>query len=67
MRGKLPYVVLAASAFVAVFSALGMNDRVRVVDIILLFGSGVGTGAGIVATVVQERLRRSHSPVTKIQ
>jgi hypothetical protein len=67
MRGKLPYVVLAASVLTALFSALGMNDRVRVVDIILLFGSGVGTGAGIVATVVQERLRRSHSPVTEIQ
>jgi hypothetical protein len=60
MRDKLPVLVTVLSAIVAVVSASTMRDHVRVVEIIGLFGSGLGTGAGIAATVARRRLSSRH-------
>jgi hypothetical protein len=57
MRGKLEIMVLVLSALLAVVSAVSMRDHVRLVEIVGLFGSGVGTGAGIAALVAGRRHR----------
>ena len=57
MRDRLAVLVTALSAFIAVVSALQMRDHVRVVEIIGLFASGAGTGAGITATAVGRKRR----------
>ena len=51
MRDLRPVLVTALSAIVAVVSALSMRDHVRLVEIVGLFASGAGTGAGIAATI----------------
>ena len=57
MREKLEIMVLVLSALIAVVSAVSMRDHVRLVEIVGLFGSGMGTGAGIAAMVVRRRLQ----------
>jgi hypothetical protein len=57
MRDRLAVLVTALSAIIAVLSALQMRDHVRTVEIIGLFASGAGTGAGIAATVVGRKRR----------
>ena len=47
----------ALSAIIAIISALQMRDHVRLVEIIGLFASGAGTGAGIAAIVVGRKRR----------
>jgi hypothetical protein len=54
-------LVTALSAIIAIISALQMRDHVRLVEIIGLFASGVGTGAGIAAAIAG-RKRRSERP-----
>ena len=54
-------LVTALSAIIAIISALQMRDHVRLVEIIGLFASGVGTGAGIAAAIAS-RKRRSERP-----
>ena len=54
-------LVTALSAIIAIISALQMRDHVRLVEIIGLFASGVGTGAGIAAAIAG-RNRRSERP-----
>ena len=58
MRETPAVLVTALSAIIAVVSALQMRDHVRLVEIIGLFASGVGTGAGIAATVAARKARR---------
>ena len=48
-------IVTMISAVIAIVSALGMREHVRLVEIVTLFASGVGTGAGIAATVAARR------------
>lgn len=57
MRDKLDIMVLVLSALIAVVTALSMRDHVRVVEIVGLFGSGMGTGASIAAMVARRRHR----------
>ncbi len=57
MRDRLAVLVTALSAIIAIVSALQMRDHVRVVEIIGLFASGAGTGAGIAAAVVGRKRR----------
>jgi len=57
MRDMPAVLVTALSAIIAVVSALQMRDHVRLVEIIGLFASGVGTGAGIAATVAARKTR----------
>ena len=55
MREKLEIMVLVLSALIAVVSAVSMRDHVRLVEIVGLFGSGMGTGAAIASTVARRR------------
>jgi hypothetical protein len=57
MRDLRAVLVTALSAIIAVMSALSMRDHVRLVEIIGLFASGVGTGAGIASTVAVRKRR----------
>lgn len=57
MREKLEIMVLVLSALIAIVSAMSMRDHVRVVEIVGLFGSGMGTGAAIAALVARRRHR----------
>ena len=57
MREMRAVLVTALSAIIAVISAVQMRDHVRLVEIIGLFASGVGTGAGIAATVAGRKRR----------
>ena len=50
-------VVAVLSAIIAIISALQMRDHVRLVEIIGLFASGVGTGAGIAAAIAGRKRR----------
>ena len=54
-------LVTTLSAILAVLSALQMRDHVRLVEIIGLFASGAGTGAGIAATVAARKRRKEHA------
>jgi hypothetical protein len=57
MRDKRAVLVTALSAIIAVVSALQMRDHVRLVEIIGLFASGAGTGAGIAVIIVGRKRR----------
>ena len=57
MRDKLAVIVTALSAVIAVLSALQMREHVRLVEIIGLFASGAGTGAGVATTVISRKRR----------
>jgi len=57
MRDMRAALVTALSAVIAVVSALQMRDHVRLVEIIGLFASGAGTGAGIAAMIVSRKRR----------
>ena len=61
MRQKLEIMVLVLSSLLAIVSAVSMRDHVRLVEIVGLFGSGAGTGAGIAALVAGRRHRAEHS------
>ncbi len=47
------------SVALAIFGAYEALDHVRVVDILILFFGGVGSGAGLTAIAVQLRSQRS--------
>jgi len=59
MRERLSTIALVLSVLTAGVSALAMRDHVRLVEIVGLFASGIGTGASIVVEVVQQRARRA--------
>jgi hypothetical protein len=59
MRQHLSTIALVISVVTAGLSALAMRDHVRLVEIVGLFASGIGTGASIVAGVIQQRARRA--------
>jgi hypothetical protein len=59
MRERLSLIALVLSVLTAVLAALAMRDHVRLVEVVGLFASGVGTGASIVAELVQRRARRA--------
>jgi hypothetical protein len=61
MREKLDILVLVLSTLLAIVSAMSMRDHVRVVEILGLFASGIGTGAGIAAFVARRRLQAGRS------
>ena len=54
-RIRLTLFATIASTAIALLGALAMVDRVRVVDVLALFFGGFGAGAGLVASVVQNR------------
>lgn len=58
MREKLSVVSTVVGVLSAVASALAMRDHVRLVEIVGLFASGVGTGAGIAVAMAGRRARR---------
>jgi hypothetical protein len=58
MREKLSLMALVLSAVVAILSALTMRDHVRLVEIVTLFASGVGTGASLVGALMRRRAGR---------
>jgi hypothetical protein len=62
MRDLRPVLLTALSAIVAVMAALSMRDHVRLVEIIGLFASGAGTGAGIASTIAGRRRRIEETP-----
>ena len=59
---RLPLQMVAAllSLVIALSAALGMRDRVRLVDILALFAGGMGAGVTLVQIVrtVRERVSR---------
>ena len=55
---RLTALATLASTAVALLGALAMSDRVRLVDIILLFFGGFGAGAGLASLLVQRRRYR---------
>jgi hypothetical protein len=50
-RARLQVLAALLSAWVALLSALAMRDRVRLVDILGLFGGGMGAGVSLVLGV----------------
>ena len=55
MREKLSLLVTFLGLLSAVISAMSMRDHVRMVEIVGLFASGVGSGAGITAALVNRK------------
>lgn len=56
-RFRLQVVAGVISALLAVFAALEMRSRVRLVDIVALFAGGMGTGASIAQLAREARDR----------
>ena len=56
---RLSLLVTVSSLVTALLGALAMRDRVRLVDVLVLFFGGAGAGAGLAALVVQRRQRRA--------
>ena len=52
MKQKLSILVTLVGALTSVLSAAAMRDHVRLVEIVGLFASGAGTGAGIAALLL---------------
>ncbi len=61
VRFRLRVVGALLSLVVALTAALGMRDRVRLVDILALFAGGMGAGVGV-ATVAREARDRAPRP-----
>jgi hypothetical protein len=57
-RERLDIFVTVLATAIAVMAAVGMADHVRLVDAIVLFFSGVGTGAGLARVLHRRRSRR---------
>lgn len=59
-RFRMQLIASLLSVVVAAAAALGMRDRVRLVDILALFAGGVGAGVAIaqMAQAVRERRNR---------
>ena len=55
---NLPLILSIIMIAVGFFNALALSDRVRMVDILLLFFTGFGAGAGMVKTVLDVRASR---------
>jgi hypothetical protein len=60
-RPGVPLLIAIISIVVALLAASGLSDRVRWVDIVTLFGSGFGAGAGLVSALT--RIRQAGHPV----
>lgn len=60
-RIRLQLVGAVLSVIVALAAALGMRDRVRLVDIVALFAGGMGAGVTVAmaAREVRDRARKS--------
>lgn len=61
LRFRLQLIGSLLSIVVAAAAALGMRDRVRLVDILALFAGGMGAGVGV-ATVAREARDRAPRP-----
>ena len=57
MKKYAPLVFSIIMILSGLLSTLSLVDRIRLVDILVLFFSGVGAGAGLVKTVVDVRLK----------
>jgi hypothetical protein len=55
-------VIAVLAMVVGMLAASQLSDRVRWVDIVTLFGSGFGAGAGLVAAMVRMRPDRPVGP-----
>ena len=58
MKKYAPLVFSIIMILSGLLSTLSLVDRIRLVDILVLFFSGVGAGAGLVKTVTDGRLKR---------
>jgi hypothetical protein len=58
-RPGVPLLIAGVSILVAVLAASGLSDHVRWVDIVTLFGSGFGAGAGLVSALTRARQSRN--------
>ena len=59
-RPGAPLFIGVLSLFVAVLAASRLSDHVRWVDIVTLFASGFGAGAGLVSALM--RVREARKP-----
>jgi hypothetical protein len=59
-RPGAPLVIAVLSMVAAVLAASRLSDHVRWVDMVALFGTGFGTGAGLVSGLM--RLRQGSRP-----
>ena len=57
-RRNAAFIGAVLSTVVAFAGALGMKDRVRLVDIVTLFAGGIGAGASLTAAVAARRRAR---------
>ena len=60
-RPRLELVGALLSLIIAALGAWTMRDRIRAVDIVTLFGGGMGAGAGLVAAIIKLRAARKAS------
>ncbi|MGI8508035.1 MAG: hypothetical protein ACR2MQ_01775 [Gemmatimonadaceae bacterium] len=58
-RERLSLLSTLLSVALAIFGAYEALDHVRVVDVLILFFAGMGSGAGLTALAVQLRGQRS--------
>jgi len=60
MKQKLSILVTVLGALASLLSAAAMRDHVRLVEIVGLFASGAGTGAGLAALFLTRARLREH-------
>ena len=63
MKKYSPLIFSFIMILAGFLNVLTLIDRIRLVDILLLFFSGFGAGAGLVKTIIDVRLARK----TKVQ
>jgi len=63
MKKYSPLIFSFIMILAGFLNVLTLVDRIRLVDILLLFFSGFGAGAGLVKTIIDVRLARK----TKVQ
>lgn len=59
VRTRLTMLATLVSTAIALLGALALIDRVRLVDVLALFFGGFGAGAGLAASIVQQRKLRT--------
>jgi hypothetical membrane protein len=57
-KKRLPLIFLIIMILSGLLNALTVADRIRLVDILVLFFTGFGAGAGLVKAIIDFRLER---------
>ncbi|MCX6122749.1 MAG: hypothetical protein NTX44_14150 [Ignavibacteriales bacterium] len=61
---RLSLIAAVIGVLAAILGVIQMIDRIRVVDILLLFFGGFGAGAGLIKAIMDYRMKKTDTDLT---